>query len=215
MKHIDIHPLLDKEKQVKAKTYESEKRKISIVGSLLSLLFILFFYFSGLSNYLANINLSFIYVFLIYITIFHVLSTIIGLPAGYYSSYVHEHKWGFSNYTNKTWFIDQLKSFTVSLILLPILLGIFFWVLWRFPDNWWLIAAAITTLISIIFVTLFPVVILPIFSPPCLRTVIFFSFSSLSPITMIYGIFEISASLIFLLVLLFLMFRGLEILFPI
>ena len=124
----------------------------------------MFFYFSGLSNYLANINLSFIYVFLIYITIFHVLSTIIGLPAGYYSSYVHEHKWGFSNYTNKTWFIDQLKSFTVSLILLPILLGIFFWVLWRFPDNWWLIAAAVTTLISIIFVTLFPVVILPIFN---------------------------------------------------
>ena len=164
MKHIGIHPLLDKEKQVKAKTYESEKRKISIVGSLLSLLFILFFYFSGLSNYLANINLSFIYVFLIYITIFHVLSTIIGIPAGYYSSYVHEHKWGFSNYTNKTWFIDQLKSFTVSLILLPILLGIFFWVLWRFPDNWWLIAAAVTTLISIIFVTLFPVVILPIFN---------------------------------------------------
>ena len=46
-----------------------------------------------------NINLSFIYVFLIYVTIFLVLSTIIGLPLGYYSSYIHEHKWGFSNYT--------------------------------------------------------------------------------------------------------------------
>jgi len=164
MKHIEIHPFLDEEKQVKAKTYENEKRKIGIVGSLLSLVFILLFYFSGLSDYLANINLSFIYVFLIYVTIFLVLSTIIGLPLRYYSSYVHEHKWGFSNYTNKTWLLDQLKSFAVSLILLPILLGLFFWVLWKFPDTWWLVAATVTTLVSIIFVTLFPVVILPIFN---------------------------------------------------
>ena len=164
MKHIEIHPFLDEEKQVKAKTYENEKRKIGIVGSLLSLVFILLFYSSGLSDYLANINLSFIYVFLIYVTIFLVLSTIIGLPLGYYSSYVHEHKWGFSNYTNKTWLLDQLKSFAVSLILLPILLGLFFWVLWKFPDTWWLVAATVTTLVSIIFVTLFPVVILPIFN---------------------------------------------------
>jgi len=164
MIHIEIHPFLDKEKQVKAKTYENEKRKISIVGSLLSLIFILLFYFSGLSHYLANINLSFIYVFLIYIILFHVISTIIGLPLGYYSSYVHEHKWGFSNYTNKTWIVDQLKSFAVSLILLPILLGLFFWVLWKFPETWWLVAATITTLVSIVFVTLFPVVILPIFN---------------------------------------------------
>ena len=164
MKHIETHPFLDKKKQVKAKTYENEKRKISIVGSLLSLIFILLFYFSGLSGYLANINLSFIYVFLIYIILFHLISTIIGLPLGYYSSYVHEHKWGFSNYTNKTWIVDQLKSFAVSLILLPILLGLFFWVLWRFPETWWLVAATITTLVSIVFVTLFPVVILPIFN---------------------------------------------------
>ena len=164
MKHVEIHPFLDEEKQLKAKTYENEKRKIGIVSSLLSLVFILLFYFSGLSDYLANINLSFIYVFLIYVTVFQILSTVIGVPLGYYSSYIHEHKWGFSNYTNRTWIIDQLKSFAVSLILLPILLGIFFWVLWKFPETWWLVAATVTTLVSIVFVTLFPVVILPIFN---------------------------------------------------
>ena len=50
MEHVEIHPLLDKDKQEKAKTYENEKRKIGIVGSILSLAFILIFYFSGLSN---------------------------------------------------------------------------------------------------------------------------------------------------------------------
>ena len=36
--------------------------------------------------------------------------------------------------------------------------------LWKFPDSWWLVAATVTTLVSIVFVTLFPVVILPIFN---------------------------------------------------
>ena len=58
MKHIEIHPFLDKEKQAKARIYENEKRKIGIVSSLLSLVFILLFYFSGLSKYLANTSLS-------------------------------------------------------------------------------------------------------------------------------------------------------------
>ena len=54
MKHIDIHPFLDKDKQAKAKTYENEKRQIGIIGSVLSLVFILLFYFSGLSNYYSD-----------------------------------------------------------------------------------------------------------------------------------------------------------------
>ena len=35
--------------------------------------------------------------------------------------------------------------------------------LWKF-DSWWLVAATVTTLVSIGLVTLFPVVILPIFN---------------------------------------------------
>ena len=54
MKHVEIHPFLDEEKQLKAKTYENEKRKIGIASSLLSLVFILLFYFNSIKN--QNVN---------------------------------------------------------------------------------------------------------------------------------------------------------------
>jgi len=164
MNQNSIHPLLDANKQQQAKKYEKEKRLIGLCGSIVSFAFILVFYFSGFSHSLANLNISFIWTFLFYLVVFLFLTTIIGLPLGYYSGYIHEHKWGFSNYTPKTWAIDQLKSFVVSLALLPLLLGLLFWVFAEFPGKWWLVAGLVTALVSIVFATLFPVVILPIFN---------------------------------------------------
>lgn len=160
----NIHPLLDAEKQLQAQTYEKEKRIIGLLGSVISLAFVLWFYFSGFSQQIAHLDYSFIWTFFIYVAVFLSLSTLIGLPLGYYSGYVHEHKWGFSNYTHKTWALDQLKSFLLSLILFPLLLGLLYWVFSAFPDIWWLVAGGTMAIVSVIFATLFPVVIAPIFN---------------------------------------------------
>ncbi len=160
----EIHPLLDADKQNQAQKYEKEKRLLGLLGSVISLAFVLWYYFSGFSHQIAHVEYSFIWTFLIYVIIFQVLSTIIGLPIGYYSGYVHEHKWGFSNYTHKTWALDQIKSFLVSLVLFPLLLGLLYWVFAAFPDIWWLVAGGAAALVSVIFVTLFPVIIAPIFN---------------------------------------------------
>lgn len=45
-----------------------------------------------------------------------------------------------------------------------ILLGLLFWIMALSPQNWWLIAGLVFSLASVIFATLFPVVILPIFN---------------------------------------------------
>ena len=92
MDENSIHPLLDANKHQQAKKYEKEKRLIGICGSLLSFAFILVFYFSGFSHFLANLNISFIWAFLFYLVVFLFLTTIIGLPLGYYSGYIHEHR---------------------------------------------------------------------------------------------------------------------------
>ena len=160
----EIHPLLDADKQSQAQKYEKEKRLLGLLGSVISLAFVLWYYFSGFSHQIAQLEFSFIWTFLIYVVIFLSLATVIGLPLGYYSGYLHEHKWGFSNYTHKTWALDQIKSFLVSLVLFPLLLGLLYWVFAVFPDIWWLVAGGATALISVIFVTIFPVVIAPIFN---------------------------------------------------
>jgi len=161
-----IHPLLDKEKQLQAKRYEKEKRLLGLASMALSLVILLGFYFSGLSAWLANLQIgnSIIWTFLLYVLSFQVISVFFGFPLSFYSSYVHEHRWNFSNHTVKSWLWEQIKGFLIGLILMLILLGLLFWIMAVYPQNWWLIAGLAFAFVSIVLATIFPVVILPIFN---------------------------------------------------
>jgi STE24 endopeptidase len=161
-----IHPLLDKEKQLKAKRYEKEKRLLGLASMVLSLVILLGFYFSGLSAWLANLQIgnSIIWTFLLYVLSFQMISVFFGFPLSFYSSYVHEHRWNFSNHTVKSWLWEQIKGFLVGLILMLILLGLLFWIMALYPQNWWFIAGLAFAFVSVVLATIFPIVILPIFN---------------------------------------------------
>jgi len=161
-----IHPLLDRAKQLQAKRYEKEKRLLGLAGAVLSLVILFAFYFSGLSAWLANLQIgnSVIWTFLLYMVALYTLSILFGLPLAFYTSYVLEHKWNFSNHTAKSWAWEKVKSFLVGLILMILLLGLLFWIMAITPQYWWLIAGLAMAIVSVIFATLFPVVILPIFN---------------------------------------------------
>jgi len=161
-----IHPLLDKEKQLQAKRYEKEKRLLGLASMVLSLVILLGFYFSGLSAWLANLQIgnSIIWTFLLYVLSFQMISVFFGFPLSFYSSYVHEHRWNFSNHTVKSWLWEQIKGFLVGLILMLILLGLLFWIMALYPQNWWFIAGLAFAFVSVVLATIFPVVILPIFN---------------------------------------------------
>lgn len=161
-----IHPLLDREKQQQARRYEKEKRLLGLATMVLSLIVLLGFYYSGLSSWLANLNIgeSIVFVFLIYVVSFLILLALLGLPLNFYSGYIHEHKWNFSNHTIKSWLWEQVKAFLVGLILMTLLLGLLFWIMALSPRSWWLIAGLAFAFVSVVLATIFPVVILPIFN---------------------------------------------------
>jgi STE24 endopeptidase len=161
-----IHPLLDRESQKKAKQYEKERRFLGLAGLAASLIFLLVFYFSGASFYLANLELgsSFIWTFLVYVFVLFLSMTIFGFPLAFYSGYVHEHKWNFSNQTVKNWLLEQVKSFLLSLVVFILLLGLLLWIMAVIPQWWWLFASGAMAVVSVIFAALFPVVVAPIFN---------------------------------------------------
>jgi STE24 endopeptidase len=161
-----IHPLLNKEKQERAKRYEKENRLLGLADALLALIILLVFYYSGASGRLASLfpGRPIILVFLVYAAIFLSGLILLTLPLAFYSDYIHEHKWGFSNQTVKAWLKDKAKSFLVSLVLGLVLLGLFFWVLALSPKFWWLVAGLAMAVVSTLFATLLPVVILPLFN---------------------------------------------------
>ncbi|MFW6124186.1 MAG: M48 family metallopeptidase [Acidobacteriota bacterium] len=161
-----MHPFLDESVQKKAKIYEKEKRLFALLKMGVFLVIIVAFYFSGLSHELAYMEkgLSRILTFIIYVFCFQLILFLLTLPLDYFSSYSHEHKWGFSNHTVKSWLIEQGKSFLVGLIVIWIVLGLLFFIMAEFPEFWWLIAGLGSALVSVVFSTLFPVLVFPIFN---------------------------------------------------
>jgi len=166
MNQVNIHPFLDESTQKKARVYEKEKRLIALSKMFVLLITILIFYYSGLSHKLAHLyNDSWIILtFMIYVFFFQAFIFLLTLPIDYYSSYVHEHKWGFSNHTKKSWLKEQVKSFLVGLIIMWMVLGLLFFIMAKLPQLWWLIAGLASALVSVVFSTLFPVLVFPIFN---------------------------------------------------
>jgi STE24 endopeptidase len=163
---MEMHPLLNKDQQKLAKQYEKEKRLLGLANLSLSLALLLIFYFSGLSSRLANLAIdhSMIWTFLIYVFVFFTFMNGLTLPMTFYSSYVHEHKWNFSNHTIRSWLWEQGKSFFVGLVILTVILGLILWIMAQTPKWWWLVAALVMALMSVVFAALFPVIVAPIFN---------------------------------------------------
>ena len=161
-----FHPLLDRDKQASARQYEKEKRFLGLLGLIISFCVLMIFYFSGMSHALAYLFLgrNVIYAFVIYVIALQTLLFLFGFPLSFYSGYIHEHKWDFSNQTKRSWLLEQMKSYLVGIGLLLILLGLLFFIMDRYPYDWWWIAGMAMAFVSTVFATLFPVLILPIFN---------------------------------------------------
>ncbi len=72
------------------------------------------------------------------------------MPINIYTGFYLEHKYKLSNQTFIKYFLENLKSLLVGLVIgIPILL-VFFYVINQFGDFWWLVFASAMFLISVV-----------------------------------------------------------------
>lgn len=163
---LTMHPLLDPEKQKRARAYEKERRLLGLAGTVLSLAVLLAFYYSGASRALAQAfpGPRVAPAFLLSVAVLLAVASLVSLPLDFYSGYVREHAWGFSNQSARSWLGEKAKSFAVSLVIALIVLALLFWVMARFPREWWIIAGLGSALVQTVSATLYPVLILPLFN---------------------------------------------------
>jgi len=159
-----IHPLLNINKQEQAQVYEIKKRRASfldlIIGFILTLIFILAISHPLLEN-LPNFPA---FRFLLFLWALAVFSLPFDLILSYRSGYKLEHEFGFSNQNKTQFFKDEFKGFLINLIINPMIALILFLAFRISPDLWWLWAALAMIFVSVIFATLYPVVIMPLFN---------------------------------------------------
>ena len=150
-----------------SKKYNNTKLAIGISKAIISFvllyLFIALGYSLKMQNYIQTFTENSYLVFMIFVFAIGIFSSVLFMPINIYTGYYLEHKYNLSNQTFFKYFLENLKSMLVGLVIgIPILL-LFFFVINQFGDLWWLVFASAMFFISVVLSQLFPILILPIF----------------------------------------------------
>lgn len=159
--------LYDAEKYAKSQRYLKETTRFEQVQAAvmlpLTLAFILLGGFRWIHDLAQATSEHMILQGLIFGGLLMLLSQVISLPFGIYSTFVIEEKYGFNKTTATTFVVDLLKG-----MLLAVLLGapIFALILWIFSavDQAWLWAWGALSVIQLFVLFIAPVAILPLFN---------------------------------------------------
>ena len=116
----------DEDKYLKAKNYSKEKGKVSLISSTLStlitLLFLIFEGYGWLDNFISlYYDIPFLKSGIFFLLLF-ILSDFISIPFSCYNTFVIEEKYGFNKTTVKTFVLDKIKGYLLTIIVGGILL---------------------------------------------------------------------------------------------
>jgi STE24 endopeptidase len=158
---------LDPGRQEQAKEYARIRRRLMVVDLLIGSLYILAWLLLGWSQALQKALLAWTSNDWLLVAGFAAvlggIYYLISMPLSYYSGFQLPHRYEMSTQTLKGWVVDQVKSLLVGAVLGLILLEIIYAVLRAFPGTWWLWAAGILLLFSILLANLAPILLMPLF----------------------------------------------------
>ncbi len=157
----------DPAKRALARRYENVKLILEpITGTLVPLAFSLFLIFSGtsvkLGQYLVSLTGSYWVTVSLYLILFVVLLQLVGTPFTFYSGFIVDHKFRLSTQTLKGWVVDELKGLGIEAVF-GVLAGVVLYYLIGAVRLWWLAAAILFAIFSILFSIILPYVLMPIF----------------------------------------------------
>lgn len=158
----------DEEKYATASHYSRVNFRFSFIQSAFSFLLILIFYvlggFGRLNSFLACSISNKILLALAFYGILFIISDLLATPFSIYNTFVIEEKFGFNKTTYKTFILDKLKGWLLTLILGGGLVSLLLWLVYLLGNHFWLVAYAAIILISLIMNFFYGSVILPLFN---------------------------------------------------
>ncbi len=152
----------------KAADYTCAKTRLGIVSAIFEALLLLAFTLGGGLQFLADWSFvafsnPLIQGMAIIVSVV-ILTSILEIPFGLYSTFVIEARFGFNKMTFKLYLLDAIKGLLIgSLLGLPLLLGIL-WLMQRMGDNWWLYVWTVWVSFSLLLLFIYPSFIAPIFN---------------------------------------------------
>ena len=133
---------LSVDKLAESKSYQRANFYFKVVTSsftfLVTLLCVTQGWFGAIDTWIAGFGYSPFINSLLFFGLIFVVSDVLSLPFDYYSTFVIEEKFGFNKTTARTFFLDKLKAYALSLVVGGGLLLIFLWLVHAMgPQFWW------------------------------------------------------------------------------
>lgn len=158
---------LDPERQEQARRYSRIQRRLMLVellvGGVYALAWLLFGWSLDLKNYLLGFTSNQWILVALFTLVFAGFYLLLTLPLSFYGGFLLPHRFGLSNQTLSGWLVDLVKSLSLSAVLGGLLLEIIYAVLRLSPQYWWLWAAGILLLFTVLLANLAPVLLMPLF----------------------------------------------------
>ena len=157
----------DHKKRQLARPYEKSKLLLdSVAGTIIPIAACLSLLFSGaslrmsraLTSALGNYSLT----VATYAMIFIIYLQLVEIPFRFYTGYIVDHDFGISTQRVRGWVNDELKEFGIGVGLGVLGVTILYYLI-RLTNLWWLVAATLFALLSILLSIILPYVIMPIF----------------------------------------------------
>jgi STE24 endopeptidase len=154
----------DPSRQQQAREYSKLVRRGSFVKLGIGLVLLLALLFTHASTALANLlAIPFPWSAALYFLTLAAGYEVIAAPSSHYYGFVLSHRYGLSKQDLASWLRDRAKGMGLQLLLGLALVIIVYWFIGNLPTLWWLVAAAIMFLGSLILTWLTPTFLIPLF----------------------------------------------------
>lgn len=156
------------QKYQQAIDYNKTKGKLGLFSSLSSLVITLVVlqmgYLGQLSDWVMGQFDHSVVQSLVFFGVFSLVSTLISLPAGYYSTFVIEERFGFNKSTKKLFFGDTLKGILMTMVIGGGLLAVFLWLYEGLGSSFWIYFWAVAVAVILFTNMFYTSLILPLFN---------------------------------------------------
>ncbi len=164
----DLQDVYDDTEYKKSQNYKSTKYKFGVLTStfsiILTLAFLLLDGFEFVDNIARSYSTNPIIIALIFFGIIMIASDILTTPFSYYSTFVIEEKFGFNKTTKKTFVLDKIKGWLMSIILGGGILALIIWFYNATGKHFWLYAWGLVAFFSIFMNMFYSKLIVPLFN---------------------------------------------------
>lgn len=163
-----LKDLYDEEEYARSQAYQKARSRFGFLTSafstLLTMVVLLFGGFGVLDEFLRAYIENPILLSLAFFGVLFILSDIVNIPFSLYSTFVIEERFGFNKTTVKTFVMDKLKGYLLTVIVGGILGYALLWIVHQLGDIFWLYALALVSAFMLIMNLFYTSLILPLFN---------------------------------------------------